>query len=41
LWVLDGKGLISCKELLKKTYLKNKDFMFTLAEFEKWLGEKQ
>ncbi|KLL03751.1 MAG: DNA adenine methylase, partial [Mycoplasmataceae bacterium RV_VA103A] len=37
LWVLDGKGLKSCKELLKDTYLKNKDFMFTLAGFEKWL----
>ena len=35
LWVLDGKGLKSCKELLKDTYLKNKDFMFTLASFEK------
>jgi hypothetical protein len=37
LWILDGKGLKSCKELLKNTYLENKDFMFTLVGFEKWL----
>ena len=37
LWILDGKGLISCKTVLKDTYLKNKDFMFTIAGFEKWL----
>lgn len=37
LWILDGKGLKSCKELLKDTYLKNKDFMFTLARFRGWL----
>jgi DNA adenine methylase len=38
LWILDGKGLKSCKELLKDTYLKNKDFMFTISRFEKWLA---
>ncbi|MCE8163986.1 MAG: Dam family site-specific DNA-(adenine-N6)-methyltransferase [Candidatus Moeniiplasma glomeromycotorum] len=37
LWVLDGKGLKSCKDLLKDTYQKNKDFMFTLVGFEEWL----
>jgi DNA adenine methylase len=37
LWILDGKGLKSCKELLKDTYQKNKDFMFTLAGFREWL----
>ncbi|MCE8163483.1 MAG: hypothetical protein I3273_06605 [Candidatus Moeniiplasma glomeromycotorum] len=41
LWVLDGKGLKSCKELLKTTYLENKNFMFTLAGFERWLGKFQ
>jgi len=41
LWILDGKGLKSCKDLLKVTYLKNKDFMFTLAGFEKWLGKSE
>ena len=40
LWILDGKGLKSCKELLKDTYQKSKDFMFTLTGFEKWLGKK-
>ena len=35
LWILDGKGLKGCKELLKDTYLKNKYFIFTLASFEK------
>jgi hypothetical protein len=35
LWILDGKGLKSVKELLKEVYLQNKDFMFTLASFEK------
>jgi len=38
LWVLDGKGLKSVKELLKEVYLQNKDFMFTLASFEKWIS---
>lgn len=37
LWILDGKGLKSCKELLKDTYLKNKVFMFTISQFEEWL----
>jgi hypothetical protein len=41
LWILDGKGLKSCKELLRDIYLKNKDFMFTLASFKEWLKEKQ
>ncbi|CAI2162008.1 2926_t:CDS:10 [Funneliformis geosporum] len=34
LWILDGKGLKSCKELLKNTYLENKDFMFSLSAGE-------
>jgi len=33
LWILDGKGLKSVKELLKEVYLQNKDFMFTIASF--------
>jgi hypothetical protein len=33
--VLDGKGLKGLKSLLKDHYLKNKDFMFTIASFEK------
>ncbi|MCE8163860.1 MAG: Dam family site-specific DNA-(adenine-N6)-methyltransferase [Candidatus Moeniiplasma glomeromycotorum] len=37
LWILDGKGLKSCKDLLKDTYQKNKGFMFTLISFEEWL----
>ena len=37
LWILDGKGLKSVKELLKEVYLKNKDFMFTIASFGEWL----
>jgi hypothetical protein len=41
LWVLDGKGLKSCKELLKDAYLKNKDFMFTIAGFREWLTKNQ
>jgi hypothetical protein len=41
LWILDGKGLKSCKELLKDIYLKNKDFMFTLVSFRKWLVRKK
>src|SRR5688572_3202640 len=40
LWVVDGKGLKSCKELLKTIYLKNKKFMFTLAGFKEWLVRK-
>jgi len=38
LWILDGKGLKSVKELLKEVYLQNKDFMFTIASFEKWIS---
>jgi len=38
---LDGKGLKSYKEILKNSYLKNKDFMFTIATFEKWLAESK
>jgi len=41
LWILDGKGLKSCKDLLKETYQKNQDFMFTLAGFGKWLGKQK
>jgi DNA adenine methylase len=41
LWILDGKGLKSCKDLLKETYLKNKNFMFTIAGFREWLGKSQ
>ena len=40
LWIVDGKGLKSCKELLKDIYLKNKDFIFTLASFKEWLVRK-
>ena len=40
LWIVDGKGLKSCKELLKDIYLKSKDFMFTLASFKEWLVRK-
>jgi len=36
-WILDGEALKSVKEILKEIYLKNKDFMFTLASFEQWL----
>jgi len=41
LWILDGKGLKSVKGLLKEIYLSNKDFMFTLVSFEKWLTEQE
>lgn len=34
LWIVDGKGLKSCKELLKDIYLKSKDFIFTLVRFK-------
>lgn len=37
LWILDGKGLKSVKELLKDVFLANREFMFTIASFEKWL----
>ena len=37
LWILDGKGLKSTKELLKEVYLVNRDFMFTLTSFGEWL----
>jgi hypothetical protein len=41
LWILDGKGLKSCKELLKDTYFKNKDFMFTIASFSEWISKQK
>lgn len=41
LWVLDGKGLKSVKELLKEVYLQSKDFMFTIASFGEWLAKCQ
>ncbi|RHZ35879.1 DpnII family type II restriction endonuclease [endosymbiont GvMRE of Glomus versiforme] len=41
LWVLDGKGLKSVKELLKEVYLVNKGFMFTIASFGEWLGKQK
>lgn len=40
LWILDGKGLKSVKELLKEVYLVNRDFMFTIASFGEWLKEQ-
>ena len=40
LWILDGKGLKSCKDLLKEIYQKNKDFIFTLDSFKNWLQKR-
>jgi len=40
--VLDGQGLKKyCKDLLKETYQKNQDFMFTLMGLGKWLEENK
>lgn len=41
LWILDGKGLKSVRDLLKELYLINKDFMFTLASFEEWISKQK
>ena len=39
LWIGDGRGLRTVKEVLRNTFFSTKNFMFTISSFEEWINK--